>query len=324
MPLFNRLQSSLLSSIMFLTLTSASLQSASAATPTSSAPSTIQAAEPAADIDSIFNDLQKLVKEFYPKVKMTMADKKLHFAYRTRDLYGYNRTISTTPLSGGIFGEVSLVSGAYDGADKALLPSDAVEGDSAVLVMAPLSRSRNAHLWTRLVYPTDVPADFKERFKNTIKSFNANDTIGLPSSSGPVEVPQVQVKKQAPEAIFKNVAALVKEFYPQATVKLKGNTMHFERKQKQEYEYYTRKLETTAEPGGIVGDLELGLGQYKGRDRDRLPTETFQGFRSTILMAPYSKALNTHLYAKVVCPTGTTATFKTKFRAEIDSFNAGE
>ncbi len=324
MPLFIRLQSSLLSSIMLLTLISASLQSAPAATPATSMPANAQAAEPVADLDTIFSDLQKLVKEFYPNVKMTMADKKLHFAYRTRDLYGYNRTISPTPLSGGILGDVTLVPGVYDGADKELLPSDSIDGDYAVLLMAPLSRSRNAHLWTKLVYPTDVPAEFKERFKNIIKGFNANETIGLPTSSGPVEAPQVVLKKQAPEVIFKNVSALVKEFYPQATIKLKGNTMHFERKLKQEYEYYTRKLETTAEPGGIVGDLELAPGRYKGLDRDRLPTETFQGFRSTISMAPYSKALNTHLYARVICPTGTTASFKSKFRAEIDSFNAGE
>jgi len=307
-------------------MASVSLQSALAADP----PAAIGAAtsntpEPAADINSIFSDLQRLVKEFYPNAKMTLADNKLHFAFRTRNLYGFNsRRIAETPLSDGILGDVAVQQGIYQGSDKEMLPSDIVDGDGATLTMAPLSRSRNSHLLAKLAYPTDVPVEFKDRFKSIVAGFNANETIGAPVSSGPVPTPEIVIQKQAPEVIYKNISAMVKEYYPQATISIKGNTMHFERKAKREFEYYTRKLEIGAEPGGIVGDVDLAPGPYKGVGKERMPTETFQGFWSTITMAPFSKAQNAHLYAKLVCPEGTASTFKARFRSEIDSFNAGE
>jgi hypothetical protein len=279
----------------------------------------------AVDVDTIFQDLQNLVKEFYPNSKITFANRKLHFQFRVADLQSdHYKTIGLAPLPGGIVGDVSLEPGAYEGPDKELLPSDVVDGSQAVLSMAEFSRQRNSHLLAKLVYPPDVLTEFKDRFKYTIRSFNANEPALVVDPDKRIPPPKVVLKKQPPDVIYKNIMAIVKEFYPQATVTLKGNSLHFERKTRKIYEHYSRKLELAPDAGGVLGDVDLRPGEYNGFDKDKIPSEQFQGARTTVLLAPYSKELKTHMYVKMVCPVDTSTEFKDRIKANVNSFNAGE
>lgn len=313
-----------LSCLTVLTLSSASQTAAQASGPIQIAAAPA-AAPQAVDVDTIFQDLQNLVKEYYPNGKMTYANRKLHFQFRVaKELSAHTKTVSLAPLPGGIIGDVSLEPGAYEGADKQLLPSDVVDGTQSILQMAEFSRQRNSHLLAKLVYPPDVLTDFKDRFKYIVKSFNANEPPLAVDPEKRILPPTIVLKKQPPDVIYKNIMAIVKQYYPQAVVTLKGNSLHFERKTRKEYEYYTRKLELAPELGGILGDVDLRPGEYNGYDKDKVPSETFQGFRTTLLLAPYSKELKTHMYVKIICPVDSPTEFKDKIKANVNSFNAGE
>jgi hypothetical protein len=313
-----------LSCLTVLTLSLASQTAARTSEPIQIA-ATPSSAPQAVDVDTIFQDLQNLVKEYYPNGKMTYANRKLHFEFRVaQELSAHVKTIALAPRPGGIIGDVSLEPGAYEGADKQLLPSDVVDGTQSTLLMAEFSRQRNSHLLAKLIYPPDVLTDFKDRFKYIVRSFNANEPPLAVDPDKRILPPTIVLKKQAPDVIYKNIIAIVKQYYPQAIVTLKGNSLHFERKTRKEYEYYTRKLELAPEIGGILGDVELRPGEYNGYDKDKIPSEAFQGFRTTLLLAPYSKEQKTHMYVKMICPVDTPTEFKDKIKANVNSFNAGE
>ncbi len=320
---FNR-SATALSCLTVLSLSWASQTSVGAAAPNqiAAAPAT---APQAVDVDTIFQDLQSLVKDYYPDGKITFANRKLHFQFRAANEMGaHSKVIELAPMPNGIVGDVSVEPGTYEGPHKDILPSDIVDGTHATLIMAQFSRQRNTHLLAKLIYPPDVSTGFMDRFKFLIRSFNANEA---PLTSDPekrVLAPVVVLKKQPPDVIYKNIMAIVKQYYPQAKITLKGNSLHFERKTRQEYEYYTRKLELAPELGGILGDIELKPGEYNGFDKDKIPSEQFQGYRTTLLLAPYSKELKTHMYAKIICPVDSPTVFKDKIRENVNSFNAGE
>ena len=313
-----------LSCLTVLTLSWASQTTALASGPVqiAAAPASLPAA---VDVDTIFKDLQTLFKEYYPNGKVTYADRKLHFQFRVaNEQSAHLKTVALAPLPGGIIGDVSLEPGAYQGSDKELLPSDVVDGTQSVLLMAQFSRQRNSHLLARLVYPPDVLTGFKDQFKYIVRSFNANEPELAVDPDKHILPPTVVLKKQAPDVIYKNIMAIVKQYFPQATVTLKGNSLHFERKTRKIYDFYTRKLELAPDNGGILGDVELRPGEYNGYDKDKMPSETFQGFLTTVMLAPYSKELKTHMYVKMICTVDTPTEFKDKIKANVNSFNAGE
>lgn len=312
------------SGLALLTLTWVSPNAAQASGPIQIA-ATPASTPQAVDVDTIFQDLQNLVKDYYPNSKITFANRKLHFQFRAaRELSVHNKTVEPAPLPGGIIGDVSLEPGSYEGTDKELLPSDVVDGTRAVLLMAEFSRQRNSHLLAKLIYPPDVLTDFKDRFKFIVKSFNANEPALVVDPDKRILPPKVVLKKQPPDLIYKNIMEIVKQYYPQATVTLKGNSLHFERKTRKVYEHYSRKLELAPDAGGILGDVELRPGEYNGFDKDKIPSEQFQGFRTTLLLAPYSKELKTHMFVKIICPVDSPTEFKDKIKANVNSFNAGE
>ncbi len=123
--------------------------------------------------DAIFIDLGKLVREYYAKAAVTSDKEGVKFKYKVKNevsFYGGKKSVEV-PISGGILGEVTLVSGKYEGKDKDRLSSEEREGFHSKLVIAPYSSKRNAHLFAQLLFPEDVAIEFKQRFKELVNSF---------------------------------------------------------------------------------------------------------------------------------------------------------
>ncbi len=153
-------------------------------------------------LDEIFKNIQELVKEYYPKAKISISKETIHFQDKVRDQERfYSGRIEPTPQSDGIIGELSLKPGQYQGADKDRLPSEVADGFNNVLVMAPYSKQLDSHLFGRLVFPKDTSVDFKDRFKNIVRTFNAGDVI----SQSPPEPSVPSAKEQ--QSDVKNVNA---------------------------------------------------------------------------------------------------------------------
>ncbi len=68
--------------------------------------------------DAIFIDLGKLVREYYAKAAVTSDKEGVKFKYKVKNevsFYGGKKSVEV-PISGGILGEVTLVSGRWSGA----------------------------------------------------------------------------------------------------------------------------------------------------------------------------------------------------------------
>jgi hypothetical protein len=140
--------------------------------------SSAQSSSNNADVaDDIRKKLSKLVLEFYPKAKVTTDEGVLHFEYRLKredGFYSSQRQLFA-PESGGILGDVYVEKGEYDGDDKAHLNVEVVNGFHSSLVMAPYSKRQDAHLMAKLVFPSDAPEEFKEKFKTIVNKYNQGE-----------------------------------------------------------------------------------------------------------------------------------------------------
>ncbi|MBX9692940.1 MAG: TraB/GumN family protein [Cyanobacteria bacterium] len=121
------------------------------------------------------------------------------------------------------------------------------------------------------------------------------------------------------DVVFEKCKKLIGEYYSKVKVHREGNKITFE--------YKTRLMEgaprdtkgLAPDLGGVLCEVELLPGQYKGRVR--LPQQYNEyGFYSVILMAPYSQAHNCHLYARLYYPPDTEQVFLDEFRDLVNNF----
>jgi hypothetical protein len=75
------------------------------------------------------------------------------------------------PKKGGIFCEVTSVSGLYNGAAE--VPQTFDERYFSVLLLAPYSKRLDRHLHVRLSYPVGVSKEFLREFTIAINRFDA-------------------------------------------------------------------------------------------------------------------------------------------------------
>jgi hypothetical protein len=111
--------------------------------------------------------------------------------------------------------------------------------------------------------------------------------------------------------LLAKVSQLVQKHYPEAKVTLKDQTIHFD--------FSTRRFmihelsrsrdrwqdayeEPGPQPGGIYGDIELRQGKYSGGAE--VPQLFDKRYFTLLLMAPYSKKLDQHLYIQLKYPAG--------------------
>lgn len=108
-------------------------------------------------------------------------------------------------------------------------------------------------------------------------------------------------EQNSPEKIFKRIEDLTTEFYPRAKIKRKSNSMHIEFKTRPFAVPATGAVEPGPEWGGILVDLELIEGPYKGKDAVPKKFNEYS-FYHVVLMAPYSRTHDCHLLTRVAYP----------------------
>jgi hypothetical protein len=133
----------------------------------------------------VYKEVTEVVKDFYPKAKVTQNGDKIHFEYKVRSHIGsYSNRQELSPDLGGILGDIEVKSGEYKGREK--LPTELNEYVHVVLLMAPYSKSANNHLLTRVAYPPDTPIDFLDRIKAVVNQYNAGESaIAATAPSAP-------------------------------------------------------------------------------------------------------------------------------------------
>lgn len=132
--------------------------------------------------------------------------------------------------------------------------------------------------------------------------------------------------KPARETLFKDVRKLVLKHYPKASISMKDETIHVE--------YNTRKYmiheplltgewqdaheEVGPQKGGVYADIELRPGTYRGMAV--VPQSFDKRYFTLLLLAPYSKKLDHHLYVHLKYPRDVSKEFLDEFRALTDNF----
>jgi hypothetical protein len=130
-----------------------------------SAPSAASTSD--SDVSKTFNEVETLVKEFYPKAKIVRTENNLHFEYKARGLTGTQSGLKElSPDSGGIAGDVVVKPGRYAGHERN--PSETNLILHMVYFTAPYSEPADRHFFTRLSYPPDASIEFLSRFKTMI------------------------------------------------------------------------------------------------------------------------------------------------------------
>jgi uncharacterized protein YbaP (TraB family) len=122
-------------------------------------------------VNTLYPEIERLIREHYPKAKFTKTDRKIHFEYKARLTTVPGNRQEVVPDFGGVIGDIELRDGPYTG--KVRLPQQFNEhAFYSVILMAPFSEKRNLHFYTRLEYPSDTPNNFLDEFRDKINSLD--------------------------------------------------------------------------------------------------------------------------------------------------------
>jgi hypothetical protein len=119
--------------------------------------------------------------------------------------------------------------------------------------------------------------------------------------------------------LFEKVRQLVEKHYPKAEMTLKDQTIHFEFNTRKFMiheplltgEWQDAREEAGPQKSGIYGDIELRAGKYAGMAVT--PQSFDKRYFTLLLMAPYSKKLNYHLYVHLKYPRDVPQEFLKEF-----------
>ncbi len=124
----------------------------------------------------------------------------------------------------------------------------------------------------------------------------------------------------APEPIYKEIEDLIKESYPKAKCERTGENFRCSFKSKVELGYYSRRPIAVPSAGGLWIEIQLKPGEYTETDKAFLPSEKNEGHHTTLTMAPYSKAMQAHLFLQMSYPSETSPEFKDRVKEIANSF----
>ncbi len=141
---------------------------------TAATPTKIENQPANSETATLFKEIAELVKEYFPKAKITTTPKSIHFEYQVHErLHPYTRRIVLSPELDGILGDIEIKPG--EPKDNSSLPVEHPETIHSVWLMAPYSASEKSCLSTRLVFQPITPLDFMEAFKKLIGTYNTGD-----------------------------------------------------------------------------------------------------------------------------------------------------
>lgn len=186
----------LITSVLLSSIALAAVAEEGSASATSSSTST--STSTSASSSTVFNDVEALVKQYYPKAKIVRTDKSLHFDYKARGLAGVQSGLKEfSPDSGGIAGDISIHSGKYTGKERQ--PSETNHILHMVLFMAPYSEPQDKHYNTRLSYPPDASVEFLNQFKSIISDQQkGGQEVAKHTDVSPKPVPAATVSAATP------------------------------------------------------------------------------------------------------------------------------
>ncbi len=122
------------------------------------------------------------------------------------------------------------------------------------------------------------------------------------------------------------VRKVVHPYYPKAEITLKGQTIHFEfntrkfmiHEPTKNGEWQDAHEEPGPQRGGIDGDLELRAGPYLGQAM--VPQAFDMRYFTLLVMAPYEKKLDRHLYVHLKFPRDASPKFLQEFQRVVNDF----
>lgn len=168
----------------------------------------IQEFKPAAASEQLIGvfekELETLLREFYPKAKITRTDKKIHFEFKCRPVLTPRNRKEIAPDFGGVMGDLELRPGPYTG--KVRLPQQYHEhAFYSVILMAPYCQTHDLHVYTKLLYPSDAVPDFTLRFKEMMRGFEelseTVDSVGNAAQAASSDTGKTTASNQVPVSI---------------------------------------------------------------------------------------------------------------------------
>lgn len=119
--------------------------------------------------------------------------------------------------------------------------------------------------------------------------------------------------------LYKQVRALVKEYFPKAKVKEKDNQLLVEYKTRPYVIASTNKIEKGPKWGGILFEMKLLKGKYTGIHSVPKKFNEYSFFH-VVLMAPYSEEKDCHLLTRITYPFDVPPEFLKRLTAITNKF----
>lgn len=133
--------------------------------------------ETAVPKDTLFADVEKLMREFYP-AECTIKSGRFECRFNTRTFMIHNALKTGEwqdarpqegPNRGGVLCTISCEDGPWNGA--AMVPQTFEYRYFTSLLMAPYNKGQDKHLVARLYYPDNVNRQLIERYSKLVASF---------------------------------------------------------------------------------------------------------------------------------------------------------
>jgi len=114
---------------------------------------------------------------------------------------------------------------------------------------------------------------------------------------------------------------LLREYYPNAKIKVKDANFHAEYKMRMFDIPQTNTIEPGVEWGGVICDLELAPGPYTGVEPVPRQLNQYSTYKIMVL-APYSQRYDCHLNVRLTYPFDIKPDFLERFKILVNDFES--